>query len=195
MKKINSKQISLIVGTILVVVAVIFGVFIISKFNTEEIINDNVVSDNQDNTPVVEEIEESVKIEQAVEVPKIQDTETKVTDDNEEVVFIEEPMPEPPEEPELEAPKDKPETNDDLEDMENVPEYDEEDLVVEPEEEVVVNATQETKESEAIVEEESESNLVPASENPFANPANTGNPTEMQGEDLGDGEWGSGDKF
>lgn len=34
-------------------------------------------------------------------------------------------MPEPPEKPELEAPKDKPVTNDDLEDMDNLPEYEE----------------------------------------------------------------------
>jgi len=45
------------------------------------------------------------------------------------------------------------------------------------------------------VSEEGQSDLVPASENPFANPENTGNPTKLQGDDLGDGEWGSGDKF
>ena len=195
MKKMNSKQITLVTGTSLIIVAVIFGALIFSKLNTGEASKDNVLSENQDNIPVVEEIEETEGVKQVVEVPKIQDTETNVIEDNEEIVSIEEPMPEPPEKPELEAPKDKPETNDDLEDMENVPEYNEEDLVVEPEEVVVVNEPQESTEPEPVVEEEYESNLVPPSENPFLNPENAAKPIELDGSDLGDGEWGTGDKF
>jgi len=195
MKKINSKQISLVTGTSLIIVAVIFGALIFSKLNTGEVAKDNVLSENQDNIPVVEEIKKSEEVKKVVEVPKIQDTETKVIEDNEEIVYIEEPMPEPPEKPELEAPEDKPETNDDLEDMDNVPEYNEEDLVVETEEVVVVNEPQESTEPEPVVEEESESNLVPPSENPFANPANAGNPKEIDGSDLSDYVPGTGDKF
>jgi|JUEG02.1.fsa_nt_gi hypothetical protein len=196
MKKMNSKQVTLVTVTSLIIVAIVLGALIFSKFNTGEVAKDNVLSDIQNNTPVVEEIEESDKVEQVVEVPKIQDTETKVIEDNEEVASIEEPMPEPPEKPELEAPKDKPETNGDLEDMDNVPEYNEEDLVVEPEEVVVVNEPQESTEPEPVVEEqESESNLVPPSENPFLNPENAAKPIELDGSGLGDGEWGTGDKF
>ena len=195
MKKMNSKQITLVTGTSLIVVAVVFGALIFSKLNTGEASKDNVLSENQDNIPVVEEIKKSEEVKKVVEVPKIQDTETKVIEDNEEIVSIEEPMPEPPEKPELEAPKDKPETNDDLEDMENVPEYNEEDLIVEPEEAVVVNEPQESTEPEPVVEEEGESNLVPASENPFLNPDNAVNAEEIDGSELSDYVPGTGDKF
>ncbi|MBV1758085.1 MAG: hypothetical protein KMY55_09610 [Dethiosulfatibacter sp.] len=195
MKKTNPKQINLVIGTSLIIVAVILGALIFSKLNTQEVAKDNVLSD-RDNVPIVEEIDESDVLEQVVEVPKIKDTETKVTEDKEEVTSIEEPMPEPPEKPELEAPKDKPETNDDLEDMDNIPEYNEEELVIEPEEVVVVNGTEETTEP-AVEEEEHESNLVPLSDNPFLNPANAGNPVEVDGEDYyEDGrKAGEGDKF
>jgi hypothetical protein len=197
MKKMNSKQITVVTGTSLIIVAVIFGALIFSKLNTGEVSKDNVLSENQDYTLVVEEIKESEEVKKVVEVPKIRDTETKVIEANEEVVSIEEPMPEPPEKPELEAPKDKPETIDDLEDMDNVPEYNEEDLVVEPEEVVVVNEPQESTEPERVVEEEGESTLVPPSENPFANPANAAKPIESNGEDYyEDGrKAGEGDKF
>lgn len=191
----NSKQITLITGTSLIIVAVIFGALIFSKLNTGEIANDNVLSENRQDTPVVEEIEVFEEVKPVVEVPKIQDIETEVIEDNEEVVSIEEPMPEPPEKPELEAPKDKPETDNDLEDMDNVPEYSEEDLVVETEEVVVVNEPQESTEPVPVVEEESESNLVPPSENPFANPANAVNAEEIDGSELSDYVPGTGDKF
>lgn len=197
MKKMNSKQVTLVTGTSLIIVAVIFGVLIFSKLNTGEVAKDIVLSENQDDTPVVEEIEENEEVKQGIEVPKIQDTETKLTEDKNEVTVIDEPMPEQPEKPELEAPKDKPETNDDIENMDNVPEYKEEDLVVEPEEVVVVNEPQESTEPEPVVEEESESNLVPSSENPFLNPENAAKPIESNGEDYyEDGrKAGEGDKF
>jgi len=192
MKKMNSKQITLFTGTSLIIVAIVLGALIFSKLNTGEVAKDNVLSENQDNTPVVEEIKESDEVEQAVKVPKIKDTETKVTEDKEEVTTIEEPIPQTPEKPALEAPEDKPETNDDLEDMDNVPEYNEEELVIEPEEVVVTNEEDEITQPEP---EESESDLVPPSENPFANPANAGNPTEIDGSDLSDYVPGTGDKF
>jgi len=195
MKKMNSKQITMVTGTSLIIVAVIFGALIFSKLNTGEVSKDNVLSENQEDTLVVEEIEKSEELKKVVEVPKIQNTETKVIEDNEKVVSIEEPMPEPPEKPELEAPEDKPETNDDLEDMENVPEYNEEDLIVEPEEVVVVIEPQESTEPERVVEEEGESTLVPPSENPFLNPDNAVNAEEIDGSELSDYVPGTGDKF
>lgn len=195
MKKMNSKQITMVTGTSLIIVAVILGALIFSKLNTREVTKDNLASDNQDNMPVVEEIEVSEEVMPHVEVPKIQDTETVEIKDNEEVVSIDEPLPEPPEKPELDAPEDKPETTDDLEDMDNVPEYNEEDLVVETEEVVVVNEPQELTEPEPIVEDEGESNLVPPSENPFANPANAINVEEIDGSELSDYVPGTGDKF
>jgi len=195
MKKMTSKQITLVTGTSLIIVAVIVGALIFSKLNTGEVSKDNVLSENQDNIPVVEEIEVSEEVKPVVEVPKIQDTETELPKDNEEVVSIDELLPEPPEKPELEAPEGKPETTDDLEDMDNVPEYNEEDLVVETEEVVVVNEPQESTEPEPIVEDEGESNLVPPSENPFANPANAVNAEEIDGSELSDYVPGTGDKF
>jgi hypothetical protein len=195
MKKINSKQITVVTGTSLIIVAVVFGALIFSKLNTGDVTKDTLSSENQDNTPIVEEIEVSEEVKPIVEVPKIQDNETEVIKDDEEVVSIDEPLPEPPEKPELEAPEGKPETTDDLEDMDNVPEYNEEDLVVETEEVVVVNEPQESTEPEPIVEDEGESNLVPPSENPFLNPNNAAKPIELDGSDFGDGEWGTGDKF
>jgi hypothetical protein len=195
MKKMTSKQITVVTGTSLIIVAVIFGALIFSKLNTGEVSKDNVLSENQDDTPVVEEIEETEGVKQVVEVPKIQDTETKVIEDNEEVVSIEEQMPEPPEKPELEAPEGKPESTDNLEDMDKVPEYNEEDLVVETEEVVVVNEPQESTEPEPMVEDRGESNLVPPSENPFANPANAVNAEEIDGSELSDYVPGTGDKF
>jgi type IV secretory pathway VirB10-like protein len=195
MKKMTSKQITLVTGTSLIIVAVIVGALIFSKLNTGEVSKDNVLSENQDNIPVVEEIEVSEEVKPVVEVPKIQDTETELPKDNEEVVSIDELLPEPPEKPELEAPEGRPETTDDLEDMGNVPEYNEEDLVVETEEVVVVNEPQESTEPEPIVEDEGESNLVPPSENPFANPANAVNAEEIDGSELSDYVPGTGDKF
>jgi len=197
MKKMNSKQITMVTGTSLIIIAVIFGALIFSKLNTGEVANDNLSLEIQDNTLVVEGIEVSEEVKPYVEVPKIQDTKSVEIKDNEEVVSIDEPLPEPPEKPELDAPEDKPETTDDLEDMDNVPEYNEEDLVVETEDVVVVNEPQESTETEPIVEEEGESNLVPPSENPFANPANAVKPIELNGEDFyEDGKKaGEGDKF
>jgi hypothetical protein len=195
MKKINSKQITVVTGTSLIIVAVVFGALIFSKLNTGDVTKDTLSSENQDNTPIVEEIEVSEEVKPIVEVPKIQDNETEVIKDDEEVVSIDEPLPEPPEKPELEAPEGKPETTDDLEDMDNVPEYNEEDLVEKTEEVVVVNEPQESTEPEPIVEDEGESNLVPPSENPFLNPNNAAKPIELDGSDFGDGEWGTGDKF
>jgi hypothetical protein len=197
MKKMNSKKITMVTGTSLIIVAIIFGALIFLKLNTGEVANDNLSSEIQDNTPVVEVIEVSEEVKPLVEVPKIQETEKEVINDNEEIVSIDEPLPEPPEKPELEAPVDKPETTDDLEDMDNVPKYNEEDLVVETKEVVVVNEPQESTEPELVVEEEYESNLVPPSENPFANPANAMKPIELNGEDFyEDGKKaGEGDKF
>lgn len=197
MKKMSSKQITTVTVTSLIIVAIIFGALIFSKLNTGEVTNDNLSSEVQDNTPVVEEIELSEEVNPLVEVPKIQETEKEVINDNEEIVSIDKPLPEPPEKPELEAPEGKPETTDDLEDMDKVPEYKEEDLVVETEEVFVVNETQESTEPEPVVEDRGESNLVAPSENPFANPANAVKPIELNGEDFyEDGKKaGEGDKF
>jgi len=195
MKKMNSKQITMVTGTSLIIVAIIFGALIFSKLNAGIVTKDTLSSENKDNSPIVEEIEVSEEVKPLIEAPKIQETEKEVIKDNEKVVSIDEPLPEPPEKPELEAPEGKPETTDDLEDMDNVPEYNEEDLVVETEEVVVVNEPQESTETEPIVEDEGKSNLVPPSENPFANPANAVNVEEIDGSELSDYVPGTGDKF
>jgi len=105
-------------------------------------------------------------------------------------------MPIEPEKPELEAPDSKPQTKDNLNDPGKVPTYNDKDVVKEGEE---VTVTEVKKSNEPVKNQEeskpSESKLVPPSENPFANPANVGKPIELDGSDLGEGEWGTGDKF
>jgi hypothetical protein len=102
------------------------------------------------------------------------------------VETIEEPVAEEPKKPEETPPEEQPETDDDLTNSDVVPEYDEEEVTYTPE-----------VEEEEPVEEVRGSNQVPDSENPFLQddiPSN-GDGGEMNGEDYGDGEWGTGDKF
>ena len=73
--------------------------------------------------------------------------------------------------------------------MTKEPEYEESQVKYEEEEPVVEPVTEtETKE---------DSNLVPDSDNPFANPENAAKPTEVNGEDYyeDDRKPGEGDKF
>lgn len=195
MKKIIMKNKTVITGVSLVVIAMILGVMVFTKLNSGELVADDVMKDEDATNPVVEELVETENEEVTVEVPEIMETETNVIDQKDQVTTIEEPLPEEPEKPELEAPEETPVPVDDLNNMDTEPQYDEEDVVIESEEVIVVADEEEDVTPEPEVSEEEQSELVPASENPFANPENAGNPTELQGDDLGDGEWGSGDKF
>lgn len=125
---------------------------------------------------VVQELEQSDTI--TITNPKVQE-ET-----------VEEPMAVQPEKPVNTPPDKTPQTTDSVENTEKVPEYSEEEITFTPEEPV-----QEEKPVDTGAKEDS--NLVPDSQNPFANPANVGTPVEINGEDLyEDGrKAGEGDKF
>jgi hypothetical protein len=197
MKKMIMKNKTAITGVSLVVIAMIIGVMIFTKLNSGDVVADNVLEDEDATNPVVEELVENEKEEVTVEVPEIVETETNVIDQKDQVTTIEEPLPEEPEKPELEAPEEKPVSADDLNNMDTEPQYDEEDVVIESEEVFVVADEEEDVTPEPEVGEEEQSDLVPASENPFLNPENAANPIESNGEDYyEDGrKAGEGDKF
>jgi hypothetical protein len=195
MKKMIMKNKTAITGVSLVVIAMIIGVMIFTKLNSGDVVSDNVLEDEEATNPVVEELVETENEEVTVEVPEIVETETNVTEQKDQVISIEEPLPEEPEKPELEAPEEKPVSEDDLSNMDTEPQYDDEDVVIESEEVIVVADDEEDVTPEPEVSEEKQSDLVPASENPFANPENAGNPTEIDGSDISDYVPGTGDKF
>lgn len=195
MKKMIMKNKTAITGVSLVIIAIIIGVMIFTKLNSGDVVADDVMKDEDATNPVVEELVENENEEVTVEVPEIMETETNVTDQKEQVTSIEEPLPEEPEKPELEAPEETPVPVDDLNNMDTEPQYDEEDVVIESEEVIVVADEEEDVIPEPEVSEEEKSDLVPASENPFANPENAGNPTEIDGSDISDYVPGTGDKF
>lgn len=126
----------------------------------------------------------------AVEVQPIDDSDLKlITDSEVHEDNIEEPMPTVPEVPESTPPAQTPQTSDNLENKEQMPTYIEEETTFTPEV---------TELEEPVVSEEQEpSNLVPDAQNPFLqnNIPSNGDSGEMNGSDLGDGAWGTGDKF
>ncbi len=196
MKKMIMKNKTAITGVSLVVIAMILGVIIFTNLNSGDVVADDVMKDEDATNPVVEELVETENEEVTVEVPEIMETETNVTDQKDQVTTIEEPLPEEPDKPELEAPEETPVSVDDLNNMDTEPQYDEEDVVIESEEVIVVSEDEvEAVTPEPEVTEEEQSELVPASENPFANPENAGNPTEIDGSDISDYVPGTGDKF
>ncbi|MBS7528523.1 hypothetical protein KHM83_17695 [Fusibacter paucivorans] len=198
MKKMIMKNKTAITGVSLVVIAMILGVMIFTKLNSGDVVSDNVLEDEDATNPVVEELVETENEEVTVEVPEIVETETNVIDQKDQVTSIEEPLPEEPEKPVLEAPEETPVPVDDLNNMDTEPQYDEEDVVIESEEVIVVSEDEvEDVTPEPEVSEDDQSDLVPASENPFLNPENAANPIESNGEDYyEDGrKAGEGDKF
>lgn len=195
MKKMIMKNKTAITGVSLIIIAMIIGVMIFAKLDSGDVVADDVMKDEDATNPVVEELVETENEEVTVEVPEIVETETNVIDRKDQVTTIEEPLPEEPEKPELEAPEETPVSDDDLNNMDTEPQYDEEDVVIESEEVIVVADEEEDVTPEPEVSEDDQSDLVPASENPFANPENVGNPTEIDGSDISDYVPGTGDKF
>lgn len=189
MKKINAKQKNIWTILLLSIVGIIlvFAIYLKLDSNKQE---DIMPGMSEENNLIVEDIMKSKEPEAVVEVPEVEPEEINESEKSDDVV-IEEPMPTEPDKPELDAPDVVPQTEDDVEDMTKIPEYNEEEVVIEGEE-VVVTEEEVTEE-----QEESESTLIPPSENPFANPDNAGNPTEVDGEDYyEDGrKAGEGDKF
>ncbi|GEM_PF-2120494 len=199
MMKEKIKKLGLLIG--LMAVALILIVAIVIKLNPKE---ENLVQETEiENvqTPDVEsiEIEPSKDTDKGINAmpvtqDKTEDKPSNVVKDTEQEVVIEEPMPTPPKQPELEAPTEKPTTDADLEDMDTLPTYKEEETVVETEEVVRHEPEEDVTESEP-VQEESDSQLVPPSENPFLNPDNAGKVTELDMSDISDYVPGTGDKF
>lgn len=195
MKKINDKQMRRLGIGVLAVIAVVLVFAIGSQLNRNEP-EDDLAVQNDNEKVSVETITQDTK-EKNIVVTEIKPTDAGTTEDvKDEQVVIEVPMPKEPEKPELEAPESKPQTKDNLNNPGKVPTYNDKDVVKEGEK---VTVTEEKKTVEPVKNQEeskpTESNLVPPSENPFSNPANVGKPIELDGSDLGDGEWGTGDKF
>lgn len=203
MKKMNLKNqrkivgIALLFGCMLLVVAI----FVVSNQSKS---GKDMLASKQENTPLVGAIdptagelsEETANLNEddstfsTVSVPGLViDGGTDQDNNKPEEVTIDVPLPTEPEKPETNPPDHKPQTKDDLQDTSKVPEYSEEETTYIPEETQPI--------PEANNNQSGSSNLVPDTENPFLQnniPVN-GDGGEMNGEDLGDGEWGTGDKF
>lgn len=189
----KSKRIMIVSVLLFLCVFVVGGIYLTTT--QKHATNHSNTETNNDETPIVEEInteklvtenteEPVIEIEEIIEEVEIQENPKEAE------VVIEETLPEEPQKPDNTPPTVIPETKDDVEDMTTEPEYEEKEVTyVEEEEEVPVNETE--------PEPDEESNLVPDSENPFANPENAATPTEVNGEDYyEDGRKpGEGDKF
>jgi hypothetical protein len=199
MMKDKIKKIGFLIG--LMAVALILIVAIVIKLNPKEenLVQETEIEDVQ--TPDVEsiEVEPSKDTDEGINAmpvtqDKTEDKPSNVVKDTEQEVVIEEPMPTPPKQPELEAPTEKPTTDADLEDMDTLPTYKEEETRVETDEVVRHEPEEDIIESEP-VQEESDSQLVPPSENPFLNLEQDVEPIEVDMSDISDYVPGTGDKF
>ena len=197
MKKINDKQMHRLGVGVLAVIAVVL-VFAIGSQLGKTQSKDDLDTKMETENVSVETISQDTQ-EDKIVVPEIKPTiQTSTIDNKDDQVVIEVPMPIEPEKPELEAPDNKPQTKDNLNDPGKVPTYNDRDVVKEGEK---VTVTEVKKSNEPVKNQEeskpTESKLVPPSENPFSNPANVGKPIEVKGEDFyEDGrKAGEGDKF
>lgn len=193
MKKMNmkTKRVMLISTFLVIGIALVGAIYI--KTNTKNMNEDILIKEKESDDTVVDNIEEPEKGEEKIEVPEIREEEViKDIDNKVEKEVIEEPLPKEPEKPKSTPPEKKPQTKDGVEDMTKEPEYDEEEVIYIPEEK-----EEPQTEKDPAPKDNEEDNLVPESENPFLqdNIPNNGDGGEMKGEDLGDGEWGTGDKF
>ena len=174
MKKITvKKQRTLVIAALLIVTFVLVGgIYMVNN-------RQNPTNDLQAN-----EANDDVQVE-AIEVPESNaNSDSKAQEET-----IDEPMPVEPEKPVSTSPSHTPQTTDNIENTDKVPEYSEEESYTseEPVEEEKPVAT-ETNE---------ESNLVPDSQNPFLQPniPSNGDGGEIKLEDITDHKPGTGDKF
>ncbi len=177
MKKITvKKQRTLVIAALLIVTFVLVGG--IYMVNNQQ----NPTNDLQAN-----EANDDVQVE-AIEVPESNaNSDSKVQEET-----IDEPMPVEPEKPVSTSPSHTPQTTDNIENTDKVPEYSEEETSYTSEELV-------EEEKPVATETNEESNLVPDSQNPFLQPniPSNGDGGEMKGSDYyQDGvSAGEGDKF
>lgn len=191
---VKSKR-RMITSMLLILCVFVVGAIYISTSNTD--VEDNSASENEnDVVPVVEPIEKESETEVTLttDIPEVIVDEVVIEETKdepstkEEVVVIEEGLPEAPEKPETTVPEVIPETKDDVTDVTTEPEYEDDQVTYEEETEPTVADVPDTEPKE-------DSNLVPDTENPFSNPENTGNPNEKKSSEYSDSVPGTGDKF
>ena len=200
MKNNNIKSKRAMITSLLVVLCVLMvgGLYLMTNHedtrvdstidNSNEVtpIVENIDSENEEDTLVVDTGIPDIEVEEIViEEPEVQ----KNPKDHQ--VLVEEVLPKEPEKPVNTPPVVVPVTKDDVEDMTKEPEYEESEVTyTEDKEEPAVESVTDTDTNE-------ESDLVPDSQNPFANPDNAAKPSEVNGEDYyEDGRKpGEGDKF
>jgi hypothetical protein len=198
-KIMKTKRMMITMIILVCCIAVVGGIYTVLQPKTTA--TDEVLANNE-HKPVVETIEtkEPVEVEEIVHedkklinaeeadkeetvvVEEIVITEEKEDEkEKEENVVVEVPMPE--------VPDTVPKTKDDVTDMSKEPEYENEQVTYQEEEKDELPKVEN--------EEKEDSNLVPDSQNPFADPANVGKPKVYEGEDFyQDGQKaGEGDKF
>ena len=206
MKKmsIKSKRKLISVGLIVICLVLIGSIYLVLNKDKDDFTADTV--EGAMNSPQVEEFgtnleQKELMTDESVVVDTVNNSVedankpidsiiTETVDENEEGIIseltIDVPMPDAPENPTNIPPETKPETKDDLTNPDQKPEYDEEDTTYIPEVESIGKPSEVTSEP---------STLVPPAENPFANPSNAANPTEMDSSDYSDYVPGTGDKF
>lgn len=194
------KQRTLLVSVLIVCcVIAVGGIYQVLQSEAIDTVENNAVVDEVPVVSTIEneaiEVEEIIvdKVEVEVNVTPIEDDEKDEPEAIKEVdVVIDEPKAEEPEKPQNISPEVVPETKDDVTDMSVEPEYEEEEVTYT--EEVIDESTVEPVEEK---DDKEDSNLVPESENPFANPDNVANPDVQNGEELYENgvPAGQGDKF
>ncbi len=200
MKNNNIKSKRAMITSLLIVLCVLMvgGLYLMT--NHEDTIVDSTIDNGNEVTPIVEsidtEIDEDILVVDTgtpdIEVEEIVIEEPEVQENpKDDQVLVEEVLPKEPEKPVTTPPVVVPETKDDVEDMTKEPEYEESEVTyTEDKEEPVVESVTDTDTNE-------ESDLVPDSQNPFANPDNICVPDEVNGEDYYENgvPAGQGDKF
>ncbi|WFD10866.1 hypothetical protein [Tepidibacter hydrothermalis] len=193
MKKMNTKtKRARMIATLLVVGIILIGAIYV-KISPKDTNKDILIEEKTTHNTVVDAIEVPKEEVVKVEVSKIkEEVVIRDTDHKVEKEVIKEPLSKEPEKPQNTPPEKKPQTKDDVEDMIKEPEYEKEEVIYIPEdkEEPKMKIESKTNDTE-------KSNLVPDSQNPFLQediPSN-GDGGKIKGSDLGDGEWGTGDKF
>lgn len=201
MNKNKTKKQRMILVSVLIVCCLIAvgGIYQVLQSEAIDTVESNAVVDEVPEVSTIEneaiEVEEIIVdiVQAEVNVTPIKDDEKDEPEAIKEVeVVIDEPKPDEPKKPQNTSPEVVPETKDDVTDMSVEPEYEEDQVTYT--EEVIDESTVEPVEEK---DDKEDSNLVPESENPFANPDNVANPDVQNGDELYENgvPAGQGDKF
>ncbi|MFT9493896.1 DUF6550 family protein [Anaerosolibacter sp.] len=202
MKKTTVKrQRTLVIAVLLIIAFVLIGG--IYMMNNRQNATIDLQANEANNDVQVEAIDMETENAETVEVEEVKKDEVVIqeievsgsntnSDSKVQEETIDEPMPVEPEKPANTPPSHTPQTTDNLENTDKVPEYSEEETSYTPEE-------LDEEEKPVVTEINEESNLVPDSQNPFLQPniPSNGDAGEMKGSDYyQDGiPAGEGDKF